>query len=582
MRVYYPSISRFGFLVAFAAMLGLAAPLFGQQKAKYVDNEVLIKFKSEVSASSVQSVLSDANLQSVETLQPFGVYRCQIRGSESVEEAVEMCRKDERVAYAEPNYLYTIPSVTREPVRQTPNDSRWDQLYGMRKIDAPEAWDKNTGSNTIIVGIIDTGVDDRHPDLKDNMWRNPGESGDGKESNGIDDDGNGFVDDVFGWDFVGNDKSPRDANGHGTHVAGTVGAVGNNNRGVAGVVWNVRLMALRFLDSNGSGSTTDAVKCIRYAADNGAHITSNSWGGGGFSSALKEAIEYARDKGSLFVAAAGNDGQNTDTFDNYPSNYNVENVVSVAASDRDDRLASFSNFGQKTVDLAAPGVDIVSAQPGNNYQFLSGTSMATPHVSGAAALVMSEFTGLTYRQVMIRLMGTVDRKSEFGSRTGSGGRLNVNKALGTNPVIALVTRLQNTLDEEGPYLVFAEALDDGSIASMQFTYTVDTGEPVVMVMPTIGVNKYRAEIPGQPKDANIAYFVEATDDAGNMTTSRTFRFSIAEPPDGGCGCGDNPPIEFGEATTVKAQAFHIVLNMGLFILLVNLFRNRPWFRRRKK
>ncbi|MCB0271271.1 MAG: S8 family serine peptidase, partial [Calditrichaeota bacterium] len=240
------------------------------------------------------------------------------------------------------------------------------------------------------------------------IWKNPGESGNGKETNGVDDDGNGFVDDWRGWDFANNDNDPFDDNAHGTHCAGIIGAVGNNNRGVSGINWNVSLVGLKFLTGSGSGSTSDAIDAILYAVQMNIPILSNSWGGGGFSQALADAVEAANQAGILFVAAAGNENNNNDSNPNYPSNYTSENVLAVASSDRRDIRSSFSNYGKTTVDLAAPGSDILSTTPNNNYQSFSGTSMATPYAAGTAALVKAQYPNINHIALKYRLMGSVD------------------------------------------------------------------------------------------------------------------------------------------------------------------------------
>lgn len=215
----------------------------------------------------------------------------------------------------------------------------------------------------MVVAVIDTGVDQSHPDLAANTWVNPGENCGGCRADHVDNDGNGYVDDWRGWDFVGGDNDPADDHGHGTHVAGTIGAVGNNGIGIVGVNWNVRLMGLKFLGRDGSGTTADAVSAILYAAPNGADVLNNSWAGGEFSQSLLEAIEFADGRDALFVAAAGNDGMDNDAVPMYPASYEVPNVLAVAASDNGDRHAFFSNFGKRSVDVSAPGVDILSPGP---------------------------------------------------------------------------------------------------------------------------------------------------------------------------------------------------------------------------
>ncbi len=308
----------------------------------------------------------------------------------------------------------------------TPNDASYSSTYGMNQIDAPEAWNKTTGSDSVVVGVIDTGVDYTHPDLVGNIWTNPGEIA----GNGIDDDGNGFVDDVHGFDFVNNDGDPMDDNHHGTHVAGTIAAQGNNGRGVSGVAWNTSIMALKFLSASGAGYTSDAVRAINYATmmrtQYGVNIRvlNNSWGGGGYSGSLEAAIQASEQADILFVAAAGNDGTNNDASPHYPSNYYVNNVISVAATDQNDNLASFSNYGASTVDIAAPGVGIYSTIAGGYYASFSGTSMAAPHVAGAAALAFAYDPDATAAEVKDAILGGGDLISGLSGKVATGMRLN--------------------------------------------------------------------------------------------------------------------------------------------------------------
>jgi subtilisin family serine protease/subtilisin-like proprotein convertase family protein len=334
-----------------------------------------------------------------------------------------------------------------------PNDARLSDLWGMNNtgqtggaagadIHASAAWDIATGSRDIVVAVIDSGLDYNHPDLVSNVWTNPGELA----GNGLDDDANGFIDDVHGYDFVNNDGDPMDDDGHGTHVAGTIGAVGNNDVGVAGVNWSTSIMALKFLDAAGSGRTADAVRAVNYATmmreqyGVDVRVTNNSWGGGGFSQSLKDAIEASGTAGILFVAAAGNDGEDNDTTPRFPSGYGLSNIVTVAATDASDTLARFSNFGVTTVDLAAPGDAILSTLPNNSYGLLSGTSMATPHVSGVAALAWSISPTATVSQVRAALVDGVEPVASLSGRVKSGGRLNARATidrLGMN--VAMIT-----------------------------------------------------------------------------------------------------------------------------------------------
>lgn len=329
-------------------------------------------------------------------------------------------------------YLGSLPGVTAaEPdiiVRGQvqPNDTSYGSLYGPAKIGAEAAWNITTGNPNFVVAVIDSGVDYTHPDLAANMWTNPGEI----PGNGVDDDGNGYVDDVHGWDFINDDNLPMDDLGHGTHVAGTIGAVGNNGIGVAGVNWNVKIMALKFLGANNFGSTSDAIAAINYALDMGVKLSNNSWGGpGGPSLALARTIGRAQAAGHIFVAAAANDSLNNDAFSYYPTNAFLthNNVISVAAVDSNDELADFSNYGGTSVTLAAPGVDILSTLPGGTYGEKSGTSMATPHVAGAIALYWGANPTLTYLQVINKLKSSVDLIDGLKGKVATGGRLNVAK-----------------------------------------------------------------------------------------------------------------------------------------------------------
>lgn len=358
------------------------------------------------------------------------------------------------------------PPVPRAPASVLVGaDPELPQQWGMKDIGAREVWSSQRGSPEVIVAVIDSGVDYTHSDLVQNLWRNPGEAG-SKANNGLDDDGNGYVDDVIGWDFASNDNKPFDLTlepwqillgggnpGHGTHCAGNVAARGGNSIGISGVAPNVRVMALRFMTEKGGGTTSDSVAAIRYAVDNGAKIISASWGNMGEEDseeggnlALREAIAYAEDKGVLIVAAAGN-GRKGGGFDNdsdpertYPASYPNANIIAVAAVDEDGELGSFSNFGARTVDIAAPGVKIFSTTVGDKYSdkvaelpgvpaiYWDGTSMATPHVAGALALLWSEHPNWTPSQVKAQLLRSAKRIPSLRGKVLSQGKLDL-KAL---------------------------------------------------------------------------------------------------------------------------------------------------------
>jgi subtilisin family serine protease len=415
-----------------------------------------------------------------------GYHEVRLPENLSVAAALAAYQADPRVLAAQPDYLVQLDA--------TPNDPSFGSLWGLHNtgqsggvsdadIDAPAAWDVTVGSGQTVVAVIDTGVDWRHPDLAANIWTNPGEIA----GNGYDDDGNGYVDDVHGYDFVNDDGNPMDDNGHGTHVAGTIGAVGNNGRGVVGVNWNVQIMALKFLGDDGSGYTSDALRALNYAVANGATISNNSWGGGGFSSAMLAAIRDARSTGHIFVAAAGNDGSNNDSNAAYPANYDSDNVVSVAALDRYDNLASFSNYGASTVDIGAPGVGILSTTPNNTYSTYSGTSMAAPHVTGVLALVRDRHPDWTYRQVIDQVLSTATPVSALRNRTVTGGRVNAAAAAALPVSETLAPRVLDATtlaaangDVSSVRITLSEAIDPATFTAADVTgFTGPAGAVVV-------------------------------------------------------------------------------------------------------
>ena len=336
---------------------------------------------------------------------------------------------------ADPSVLYVEPNLKRQ-LSKAPNDTDYSKLWGLHNdgqtggkagcdIDAETAWEYTTGSKEIVVAVIDTGVDYNHPDLANNMWTNPGEI----PGNGVDDDGNGFIDDVYGWDFINGDADPMDDHGHGSHCAGTIGGVGNNGQGVAGINWNVRIMALKAGSAQGGLTTASIIGSIDYSVQMGARLSSNSYGGYGYSQAEYDAVKAAGDAGMLFVAAAGNETNDNDSFPAYPASFDLDCVVAVAATDHKDDMAYFSNWGATTVDLGAPGVDIWSTAPTalvpSGYQNMSGTSMACPHVAGAAALIFAADPTLTATAVKGLLLEYADPVDALAGKCVSGGRLNV-------------------------------------------------------------------------------------------------------------------------------------------------------------
>jgi subtilisin family serine protease len=398
---------------------------------EFAEGEILVKPEDDAPGRRLGEVNRANNADVEERLPEAGITVVDLPRDLPVQAAVNVYENAPGIEYAEPNFKL-FPSATK------PDDPKYDDLYGLNNtgqtggtkdsdIDAPGAWDVGTGSQRTVTAVIDTGTDVNHPDLRDNVWVNRDETA----GNNKDDDNNGYVDDVNGWDFFNDDETVYDSGSvdeHGTHVSGTIAAQGDNGRGVTGVNWDGRIMPLKFIGPDG-GFTSDAVKAINYAVDNGSNISNNSWGGGRRSQALKDAITRAGNAGHLFVAAAGNDGRDTDATPHYPSSYD-NNIISVAATDSSDRLARFSNFGSNTVDLGAPGVKILSTVPGNGYGYKSGTSMASPHVAGVAALLESRDPGSGAAELKRSILRNADRVSDLKGKTVTGDRLNAARALG--------------------------------------------------------------------------------------------------------------------------------------------------------
>jgi subtilisin family serine protease len=418
-------------------LLAYPISLFSQEtkKSEYVPGELLVKFRSGVSTRRAQDTHRFLGSTAIKRFSRINVDHIKIPEGWSVEEALEIYLDDPDVEYVEPNYI--------RRVLLTPDDLDFDKLWGLHNtgqtggtedadIDAPEAWVTQIGSNSVVTAVLDTGAWYSHPDLSVNIWTNPGET----EGDSIDNDGNHYVDDIRGWDFVDDDNDPIDDNSlyetyHGTHVAGIIGAEGNNNVGITGVCWYASIMPLRILNANGTGNVADEIEAIDYAIDKGARIINVSLGGSFYSQSEYESIESAKDAGLLLVAAAGNDGTDNDSTPGYPASYELDNIISVAASDYNDDLASWSNYGSLSVDVAAPGVAIYSTKAGDTYQYLSGTSMAAPHVSGLAALIWSEDNSLTYSEVRDRILNGVDVIPTMIRKVLMSGRINANNSIDT-------------------------------------------------------------------------------------------------------------------------------------------------------
>ncbi len=454
------------------------------------------------------------------------------------------------VLYAQPNWILTHNAVSNDP-RYT-NGSLW----GMESDDSPtnigptgttstfgsqaeEAWNSGyTGSSSVVVGIIDEGIDINHPDLKANIWVNPYEIA----GNNFDDDGNGYIDDVNGYDFVNRDNTVYDGSSddHGTHVAGTIGAVGGNGIGVAGVNWNVKMISAKFLGSRG-GTTADAVLAVDYLTDlkmrHGINIvaSNNSWGGGGFSIALSNAINRHAQANILFVAAAGNSTSNNDAIDSYPSNYDTsaadyDGVVAVASITEQGALSSFSNYGADTVDIGAPGSSIISTTPGNTYSSYSGTSMATPHVTGTVALYASKYPNATAQEIRNAILSTASQTTSLAGKTVTGGRLDVSAALGFGPVSSLtITDVAVIEGNSGSTnAIFTVNLSEGATSDVTVQYTTADGSANsdsrdydrtsgTLIFTQVGVRTQTITVPVNGDaifEANETFFVKLSNPVG--------------------------------------------------------------------
>lgn len=402
-----------------------------------VPGEYVVKLKSSVGLLSLDMV---ANILNADVIRPLSKESNSVLVRKSVAEkrefVVQSLSQNPWVEYAEPNYIYRLVGGASE----LPNDPELPQLWGLinngqdiagqagragMDVGAERAWQIETGSQEVLVSVIDTGVNYDLPDLAPNMWKNEAEL---NGEPGVDDDGNGYVDDIHGYDFANKDADPMDDHGHGSHVSGTIGANGNDGVGIVGVAWKVKIIPIKFLSRSGGGSLADAVSAIDYSTAMGAVLSNNSWGGGGFSQALYDSIQRAQEAGTLFLAAAGNSRNDNDSRPSYPATYDLDNIVSVAAIDNAGNLASFSSYGRTTVDVAAPGVDILSWTT-RGLQAWSGTSMATPHVTGVAALLRSANPDMSIAEIKDRLIRTSKPVSSVRNKVVARGIVDAYYAL---------------------------------------------------------------------------------------------------------------------------------------------------------
>jgi subtilisin family serine protease len=462
-------------------------------KPKYVPDRIFVRFKEKTPQGVIMSL--NARLRA-KMLKRFilvkNLYLVKIPSNTSVEEAISYYRNNPQVLYAEPVYKVRI-------LQNYPNDPYFSYQWSLHNtgqlggnedadIDAPEAWDITAGSEDVVVAVIDTGVDYTHEDLAGNMWKNPDEI----PGNGVDDDNNGYVDDVYGIDTYNNDSDPKDDHFHGTHVAGIIGAVGNNGIGIVGVNWKVKVMALKFLSSEGEGTIDDAIECFEYVAmmkDRGVNIvaTNNSWGDYYYSQALYDAIYAHMQKGILCIAAAGNDGVDNAFFPTFPAAFYLPNLIAVAATNDSDEISDFSNYGRRTVHIGAPGEDILSTILNNDYAFASGTSMAAPHVAGVAALLKAQDPSRDWRAIKNLILSGGDTLDKFIPLTITGKRLNAHGSMtrSDSVVLSRLRPLQDTVlfNAENPIPSLFSALHiKGANPNGDISVTIDPiGEAFVLL-----------------------------------------------------------------------------------------------------
>lgn len=472
---------RFWFLVLLFASATTAAFGASQTNKNYVAGELLIKYTDGTAGGAARAANLQMGASVVREFPEIGWQLVRLPKNLTVETALINYRNFPGVALAQPNYFYKLAV--------TPNDPSYGALYGMTKIGAPAAWKTTIGSQEIVVAVIDTGVRRTHEDIAANMWQNSGETA----ANGIDDDGNGYVDDVYGWDVFSNDADVSDEYDHGTHCAGTIGAVGNNLKGVVGVNWNVRIMALKIYDASGNTSTAahiiGAYQYVRTMKLRGVNVrvTSNSYGGApeaaDYDQATKDAIDAVGELDILNVFAAGNGGTNNDLVPHYPSNYTSPHILAVAASNQSDNKAGFSQYGATSVDLAAPGVSILSLTKTSDtsYGNKSGTSMATPHAAGAAALLAAANPNLSAASLKASLMNSVDLFSNWNGIVKSGGRLNIANAISTQTVcnFSLSAPSQNAPAAGGNFSLNVSALTncDFGATTQDSWISITSGNP---------------------------------------------------------------------------------------------------------
>ncbi len=560
-----------------AAFVLLCAPLAHAQSAAVVPHELLVKFRAGTSPAARDAAL--AALPGGRRLARFAFIgvdhlRCEALATDA---ALAALRARPEVEYAEPN--------GRVSADLTPNDTSfptmWNLLntgqsgaYAGDDIDATLAWNYTTGDPAMKVGVLDTGIDYTHPDLAANMWTNPGEIA----GNGLDDDGNGYVDDIHGYDVLHLDGDPMDDNFHGTHVAGTIGAVGNNALGICGVTWQCQLVAVKFLDATGNGVESDAIAALQYALAAGVRLTNNSWGNFSGGQALLDAINACGAAGQLFVNAAGNNGWNLDGVPVYPACYDTPYIITVAATDGRDLRPTWSNFGATTVDLGAPGANIYSCKPGGLYQALNGTSMAAPHVAGAAMLAFARFPHASALQIRQLLLDNVDPIASLSGRTITGGRLNAYKPLLNGDATPPAATTLAVADSSATSLTVAWTApgDDGALgtaASYDLRYATTpldsasfaAATPVPLSPPLPGGSAELATLTNLPTATTFYIALRTTDDFGNVSALSNVAI----------GTTHAAPVAVGEPGASRRAALAAFRDRGTIVARLSLPEAAP-------
>lgn len=419
LKITRPTWARIAFTACGLLVCTLLVIMASATKAHAAEaepGELIVGFESNTTAAQSRAAVNEADASIEQRLTQADAAVVQLDSGQSVADALAELRSSDEVAFAEPNYTLRATAMTGDQLLTG------GTLWNLLKIKTPQAWDVSDGSG-VVVAVTDSGVDAANPELAARLWANPREV-----ANGVDDDENGIVDDLHGADFTTGDGDPDDEEGHGTHVSGTIGAAANDGRGNVGVAPGAQVMALKFLDGQGAGNVGDAITAIDYAVANGATVINASWGGAPYSKGLEDAILRANTAGAVFVAAAGNESVNNDHEPSYPAAYDLPNTITVAATDNRNRLGSFSNYGAGNVDLAAPGVSVVS-NVGSGYEAWNGTSMAAPHVSGVAALVKSHQPSAGAGDVVSAVLRGAKPVKRLRGVVTTGGVLNAKRAL---------------------------------------------------------------------------------------------------------------------------------------------------------